>query len=215
MRFKSREQAAELLAERLTALYKNKNPLILGIPRGAMPMAKIIADGLGGELDVVLVHKLGHPDHPELAIGAIDESGATSLSDWASDIDPEYLEAEKARQLSMLRKRRAQYTPLRAPVDPFDRVVIVVDDGIATGSTMTAALRAVRAKKPKELVAAVAVASRQAVETLERECDRVVCLTVPDDFYAVGQFFDDFTQVSDRDVIEILRGGGAKISAVG
>ncbi len=215
MRFKSREQAAELLAERLSALYKNKNPLILGIPRGAMPMAKIIADGLGGELDVVLVHKLGHPDHPELAIGAIDESGATFLSDWASDIDPEYLEAEKARQLSMLRKRRAQYTPLRAPVDPFDRVVIVVDDGIATGSTMTAALRAVRAKKAKELVAAVAVASRQAVETLERECDRVVCLTVPDDFYAVGQFFDDFTQVSDRDVIEILRGGGVKISAVG
>lgn len=215
MRFRSREHAAELLAERLSADYNDKNPLVLGIPRGAMPMARIIADRLGGELDVVLVHKLGHPDHPELAIGAIDESGVTLLSDWASDIDPEYLEAEKTRQLSMLRKRRAQYTPLRPPVDPHDRIVIVVDDGIATGSTMTVALRAIRAKKPKKLVSAVGVASARAAETMARECDAVVCLSVPVDFYAVGQFFDDFTQVSDRDVIEILRGRETKISAVG
>jgi predicted phosphoribosyltransferase len=214
MRFKNREHAAHLLGKRLR-VYANKNPLVLGIPRGAVPMAKIIADALRGELDVVLVRKLGHPDHPELAIGAIDESGVTLLADWASDIDPEYLEAEKSYQLCVLRKRRAQYTPLRAPVDPRDRIVIVVDDGIATGSTMTAALRAIRAKKPKKLIAAVAVASPDAARAMLHECDAMLCLHVSADFFSVGQFFDDFAQVSDDDVVEILRGSESKISAVG
>jgi predicted phosphoribosyltransferase len=205
MRFKNREHAAHLLVERLSAFYKNKNPLVLGIPRGAVPMAKIIADELGGELDVVLVHKLSHPDQPELAIGAIDESGNAFLADWAADLDPEYVEAEKERQLAVLRARRAQYTPLHAPIDPRGRLVIVVDDGIATGSTMTAALRAVRAKKPKKIVGAVAVASREAARAMLHECDAMVCLSVPADFFAVGQFFGDFTQVSDRDVIAALQ----------
>jgi putative phosphoribosyl transferase len=215
MRFKDREHAAHLLVERLSVHDKNKNPLVLGIPRGAVPMAKIIAEALGGELDVVLVHKLGHPDQPELAIGAIDESGNAFLSDWASDVDPEYIEAEKQRQLSVLRERRAKYTPRREPVDPHGRIVIVVDDGIATGSTMTAALRAVRAKNPKKLIGAVAVASTQAARAMLHECDAMVCLNVPADFSAVGQFFDDFDQVSDHDVIEALRESDAKISALG
>jgi predicted phosphoribosyltransferase len=215
MRFKNREHAAYLLVERLSVHYKNQNPLVLGIPRGAVPMAKIIAEALGGELDVVLVHKLGHPDQPELAIGAIDESGHAFLSDWATDVDPQYIEAEKQRQLSVLRERRAKYTPRRAPVDPHGRIVIVVDDGIATGSTMTAALRAVRAKNPKKLIGAVAVASTQAARAMLHECDAMVCLNVPADFSAVGQFFNDFDQVSDRDVIEALRQSNAKISAAG
>jgi predicted phosphoribosyltransferase len=150
MRFRSREHAAQLLAERLSTDYKNKNPLVLGIPRGALPMAEIIADALGGELDVVLVHKLSHPEQPEFAIGAIDESGNTYLAEWASELEPETLAEEKHRQLAVLRRRRAQYTPLRPPIDPDGRIAIVVDDGIATGSTMIAALRAVRARKPKK-----------------------------------------------------------------
>lgn len=97
MRFKNREHAADLLVERLRPQYKNKNPLVLGVPRGALPMAKIIADALDGELDVVLVHKLSHPESAELAIGAIDESGKAFVSDWAADLDPEYLAAEKQR----------------------------------------------------------------------------------------------------------------------
>ena len=215
MRFRSREHAAELLVERLRTSYKNKNPLVLGVPRGAVPMAKIIADGLGGELDVVLVHKLSHPEQPELAIGAIDERGNAFVSEWAADLQPDYLEAEKERQLSVLRDRRAIYTPLRAPIEPRGRIVIVVDDGIATGSTMTAALRAIRARKPKKLVGAVAVASPDAARAMLRECDAMVCLNVPAEFYAVGQFFSDFSQVTDDDVVAILKQGGENVAAAG
>jgi putative phosphoribosyl transferase len=205
MRFKNRQHAAQLLVQRLRAAYKNKNPLVLGVPRGAVPMAKIIADGLGGELDVVLVHKLSHPEQPELAIGAIDEQGNAFVTEWAADLDTHYLEAEKQRQLAVLRERRKRYTPLRAPIDPHGRIVIVVDDGIATGSTMTAALRAIRARKPTKLIGVVAVASPEAARAMLHECDAMVCLNVPADFYAVGQFFDKFDQVSDEDVIAILK----------
>lgn len=205
MRFRSREHAAQILAERLSAAYKNKNPLILGIPRGALPMAEIIADALGGELDVVLVHKLSHPDQPEFAVGAIDESGRLYLADWATELTPQILEDEKQRQLDVLRRRRKLYTPLRPPIDPLGRIAIVVDDGIATGSTMIAALRAVRTKRPKKLICAVAVASPQALHAMSREADAVVCLTAPAEFFAVGQFFDDFAQLTDEDVVDILQ----------
>ena len=215
MIFQNREEAARLLARRLSAYYRNKHPLVLGIPRGAVPMAKIIADALGGELDVVLVRKLGHPSQPELAIGAIDESGKVFYSDYAYEIDEGYLEAEKRRQLEVIRNRRAQYTPHRPPIEPKDRIVIVVDDGIATGSTMTAALRAIRARQPKKLVVAVAVASSQAARAMREEADALVCLKVPAEFYAVGQFFKYFEQVSDEDVIKILASQEAIVSAVG
>ena len=215
MKFKSREHAAQLLAERLRAVYQSKNPLVLAVPRGAVPMAKIIADALGGELDVVLVHKLTHPEQPELAIGAIDESGNAFVSEWAADLSPDYLEAEKTRQLEILRRRREAYTPLRAPIDPHGRIVIVVDDGIATGSTMTAALRAIRARKPKKLVGAVAVASPEAARAMLHECDAMVCLNVPLEFHAVGQFFDDFNQVTDEDVVTILKQDVENVSAAG
>ena len=214
MIFQNREEAARLLARRLGAYYRNKHPLVLGIPRGAVPMAKIIADALGGELDVVLVRKLGHPSQPELAIGAIDESGKVFYSDYAYEIDEGYLEAEKRRQLDIIRNRRAQYTPHRPPIDPKGRIVIVVDDGIATGSTMTAALRAIRARQPKKLVVAVAVASSQAARAIREEADAMVCLKVPVEFYAVGQFFKNFEQVSDEDVIKILASQEAIVSAV-
>ena len=214
MLFQNREHAAHLLAQRLSAYYQNKNPLVLAIPRGAIGMAEIIADALGGELDVVLVHKLGAPGEPELAIGAIDETGNVFLSGYSLDIDSAYLEAERQAQLEVLRKRRARYTPSRGPIDPHDRIVIVVDDGIATGSTMTAALRAIRRSKPKKLVGAVAVASPSAARAMSREADAIVCLDVPAEFYAVGQFFEDFSQVSDEEVTAILQKREPTISAV-
>ena len=206
MPFKNRAQAARLLAERL-AKYRGDNPLVLAIPRGAVPMGKIIAESLGGQLDVVLVHKLGAPGEPELAIGAVDETGQVYIADYVEslDIGKDYIEAEKQTQLQALGKRRALYTPFRPPIDPSGRIVIVVDNGIATGATMIAALRAVRARKPAKLIAAAAVISPETLERIAREADEVVCLEVPEFFYAVGEFFEDFSQVSDEEVIESLR----------
>ena len=206
MPFQNREQAAHLLAKRLEK-YRGQNPLVLAIPRGAVPMARIIADSLGGEMDVVLVHKLGAPGEPELAIGAVDETGQVYLAEYVHDLEisDDYINAEKQTQLETLRKRRALYTPLRPPIDPCRRIVIVVDNGVATGSTMIAALRAVRAKKPARLIAAAAVASRETLRKIANEADETICLEVPARFYAVGQFFEDFSQVSDEQVVAILQ----------
>jgi predicted phosphoribosyltransferase len=207
MVFQDREEAARLLADRLRP-YRGQNPLVLAIPRGAVPMGAIIAEALEGELDVVLVHKLGAPGNPEYAIGSLDEAGHVYLSDAAraAGADAAYLERVKRDELATLRRRREQYTPVRPPIDPAGRVVIVVDDGVATGFTMLAALRALRAKKPARLVAAMAVAPPDTLRRLETEADEIVCLDVPEYFYAVGQFFADFPQVSDAEVIAALSG---------
>jgi len=216
MPFQNREQAAHLLARRLEK-YRGQNPLVLAIPRGAVPMARIIADSLGGEMDVVLVHKLGAPGEPELAIGAVDETGHVYLAEYVHDLEisDDYINAEKQTQLETLRKRRALYTPLRPPIDPCRRIVIVVDNGVATGSTMIAALRAVRARKPARLIAAAAVASRETLRKIASEADETICLEVPARFYAVGQFFEDFSQVSDEQVVAIMLENSSRKRAVG
>lgn len=204
--FKSRADSALKLAERLSK-YRGKNPLVLGIPRGAVPMARVISNALGGELDVVLVHKLRAPGQPELAIGSVDEEGHVYLNRIARDLgisDPE-IEAERKTQVRMLQSRRNYYTPVRPPVDPAGRIVIVVDDGLATGASMIAALRSVRTKKPLKLVMALPVASREGLEEAGKLADETVCLLVPELFYSVGQFYESFDQVSDDEVIKILR----------
>lgn len=206
MRFRDREQAAHLLGEKLAA-YKGQHPVVLAIPRGAVPMGKIIADALEGELDVVLVHKLGAPGNPELAIGAVDESGHLCLSEHVQtlNVSDAYIAAERDAQLKTLRQRRAQYSPVRPPLDVAGRIVIVVDNGIATAASMLAAVRAVRAKRPARLIAAVAVAPPETLERMRQEADEVICLFAPEGFYAVGQFFENFSQVSDAQAIQILR----------
>mgnify|MGYP003493613085 FL=1 len=205
MIFSNREQAARLLAEKLTP-YKGRNPLILAIPRGAVPMARIIADALGGEFDVVLVRKLGAPGNPEFAIGAIDETGWATLGPYAAlaGADEGYIERAKARELETIRKRRAQYSPLHPPIDPQGRIVIVIDDGLATGSTMLAALHALRQRAPQKLVCAVPVAPPDTLEKVGEQADEVVCLYAPENFQAVGQFYADFGQVEDDEVIALL-----------
>jgi predicted phosphoribosyltransferase len=206
MMFHDRNQAAILLAEQLKD-YQGKNPLILAIPRGAVPMAKIIADQLNGEFDVVLVRKLRAPDYPELAIGAIDESGWTYIADHAASVgaDSEYIESERRLQMATIKQRRAQYTPVRPPIDPAGRVVIVIDDGLATGATMIAALHGLRSRKPARLICAIPVSPPETLRKIQPLADQVVCLDTPNNFRAVGQFYADFPQVEDKDVIDILQ----------
>lgn len=203
--FRDRTGAAVRLADRLKT-YQGQHPLVLAIPRGAVPMGKLIADELGGELDVVLVRKLRAPNQPELAIGAVNESGWTFVADYAEiyGASADYLEAEKQTQLATLRQRRAQYTPVRAPLDPKGRIVIVVDDGLATGATMRAALQAVRASHPARLICAVPVSPPDTLSKMAALADEVVCLETPYSFQAVGQFYQHFPQVTDAEVIEVL-----------
>jgi predicted phosphoribosyltransferase len=214
MPFHDREHAARLLARELRA-YKGQNPLILAIPRGAVPMGKVLADALDGELDVVLVRKLGAPANPEYAIGAVSETGEVTLreSPDLASIPPVFVRAEVERQLQILRQRRARYTPDRPPADPRDRVVILVDDGIATGATFKAALAAVRARQPRKLIAAVGVAPRASLGGIRTLADEVVCLETPPLFFAVGELFEDFRQVEDDEVVAILREAGLRSTA--
>ena len=204
--FNTRADAARELARALEA-YRGRNPLILAVPRGSVMMGRVLADELEGELDVVLVRKLRAPFSPEFAVGSVDESGWTYIAEHAASAgaDAAYLEREKEKQLETLRKRRAQYTPARPPIDPKGRIVIVVDDGLATGASMIAALHAVRARQPEKLVCAVPVAAPDSLKRVEPLADEVVCLEAPESFYAVGQFYRDFPQVEDEQVIAILR----------
>jgi predicted phosphoribosyltransferase len=203
--FLDRIDAAQRLAKAL-APYRGQNPLVLAIPRGAVPMGKIIAAALDGELDVVLVRKLRAPFSPEFAVGAIDEDGWVYVAPHAraAGADEAYFAREQKAQLALLRQRRAQYTPARASIDPAGRVAIVIDDGLATGATMIAALHSVRARAPRRLVCAVPVAAAQSLEAVAPFADEVVCLQTPADFYAVGQFYRAFPQVEDEAVIAIL-----------
>jgi putative phosphoribosyl transferase len=205
MIFENRAAAAKQLSAALSQ-YRNKNPLVLAIPRGAVPMAKIIADELNGEFDVVLVRKLGAPGNPEFAIGSVDETGWVYLADYAERVgaNKEYVKGEVARQLETIRHRRSEYTPVRPPIDPAGRIVIVVDDGLATGSTMISALHALRSKNPAELICAVPVAPPDTVEKVGESADRVVCLSTPLNFSAVAQFYREFQQVTDEEVIALL-----------
>lgn len=203
IRFKDREEAAKQLAGRLAA-YKGQKPLILGVPRGAVPMARIIADALEGELDVVLVRKLRAPGQPELAIGAVDEAGSILKGSYFDVADEEYLRDEIRTQQGVIRARREIYTRARKAIDPAGRIVVIIDDGIATGSSMLAAIRSVRARKPRKLIVAIGVAPAQSLRQIETEADEVLCLYAPADFHAVGQFFDDFSEVTDDMVVVAL-----------
>jgi len=205
-RFHDRVDAGGQLAEHLSSL-QGQHPLVLAIPRGGVPIGRIVADRLDGELDVVLVRKIGAPGNEELAVGAIDESGAMQISPDAAlaGADERYIKREAARQLATIRVRRELYSPRHAAIDPAGRVVVVVDDGLATGATMRAALLAVRARRPARLVCAVPVASPRSLLEIADLADDLVYLSAPEDFRAVGQFYLQFPQVEDAQVIRLLQ----------
>ena len=204
-KFADRTDAAMQVAEKLSH-YRGKNPLILAIPRGAVPMGDVLADQLDGELDVALVRKIGAPGQPEYAIGAIDENGHVFMTESPRRLAAmtDYLEKEKTRQLAICRERRQQYTHIRPPISPVERIVIVIDDGMATGATMIAALRAVRAQHPAELICAVPVGHPESLREAAKFADAVSCVLAPTHFRAVGQFYHVFSQVDDKEVEAIL-----------
>ncbi len=205
--FADRREAALLLSERL-AEYATRHPVILGIPRGGIVIADTIANELQADLDVVLTRKLGAPGNPELAVGAVSEHGETLLDSriaGAVGANDEYIEREKARQLAEIEKRRDQYRSVLPKVPLQGRTVIVVDDGIATGATMRASIWAARAEGAVEVAIAAPVGAPDSVEMLREEADQVVCLLVPEYLYAIGQFYLDFQQVSDEEVMSILK----------
>lgn len=206
-RFTNRRSAGRLLAEAVAKL-EIEDPLILALPRGGVPVAFEIALRLKAPLDMLLVRKIGAPGREEYGIGAlvdganpqivIDEKTAQMVG-----ATPAYLKGEIARQLEELERRRAAYASA-PPISPAGRNVVLVDDGIATGGTVKVALQALRKSKAASVLLAVPVAPASALKELAAMCDEIVCLLVPEPFYAVGAHYDDFSQTSDAEVIQLL-----------
>src|SRR5262245_28924272 len=206
IRFRDREDAGRQLAAKLKERAL-KEPLVLGVPRGGIVVGAMLAREIKAELDVVLARKLRAPGQPELAIGAIGEEGKVFLNPYARDyLQPsdQYLKQEIEHQSAEIQRRRQLIRAIRGRAAIKDRSVIVTDDGIATGSTMIAALQIARAQEPHELIVAAPVASPDRLAEVAHWCDDVVCLLTPNDFYAIGQFYDDFTQVEDEEVMRLL-----------
>lgn len=205
--FVNREDAGHQLAEQLKEI-ELRDPLVLAIPRGGVPVGAALAHDLGAELDVVLSRKLRAPTQHELALGAIGEDGHVYLNPLARGypgLTPGYLQEEQQHQLAEIARRQKLFRGARSSASVKNRSVIVTDDGIATGSTMIAALEAVRHQQPRELIVAVPVAPPRQLGQVRSLCDRLICLKTPEEFWAVGQFYVDFTQVEDDEVVEMLR----------
>lgn len=208
MLFTDRQDAGRELAERLLILKEN-SPVVLAVPRGGVPVGFEIASALGAPLDLVLVRKIGSPNNEELAVGAIadgDDPELVTEAQLVADLDasPEYLEERKSEALEEIARRRRVYLGDRQPLDVAGRTAIVVDDGVATGATMLAALRGIRRRNPVRMVLAVPVGPEDALERLSWEVDETVCLHIPAIFNAVGQFYTRFPQLCDQEVTAIL-----------
>jgi predicted phosphoribosyltransferase len=206
--FLNRVDAGRRLATALAG-YKNQHPVVLALPRGGVPVAAEVATALGAPLDLILVRKIGVPAQPELAMGAVVDGSAPIIvrNDdviWQAGITAEAFDAVCEQQITELERRRQLYMKERRPVEIAERVALVMDDGIATGATMRAALRAMRQRRPRELVLAVPVAPAETIADLRHEVDALICLETPKLFGAIGYFYDDFRQLDDADVIEIL-----------
>jgi len=208
--FRDREHAAFQLAEKLKGR-PLQNPLVLAIPRGGVVTGAVLAQVLDAELDVVLSRKLHAPGQPELAIGAVCEEGRIYLNHNAQDfpdLSEDYILEESRQQLAEIARRKKLFRDIRPAALVAGRSIILTDDGIATGSTMIAALQTAKLKNPHEIIVAVPVVSPERIPEIRRWCDDLVYLLAPEDYWAIGQFYEDFSQVDDEQVIALLRQAG-------
>jgi len=205
--FTGRVEAGGMLSRELKN-YHGKDAVVLGIPRGGVVIGRELARELEAELDIVLSRKLGAPGNPELAIGAVSEDGRLFLHErllTRGFAEGPYIEEEKARQLAEIARRIDMYRKVRPKARLKNRIVIVTDDGLATGATMQAALWAARQERPRKLIAAVPVAPEDTVARLKDDADEIIVLRTPEFFAAVGQFYRQFDQIDDEEVLHILK----------
>lgn len=216
MLFRDREDAGQRLAKALAA-FKGEHCVVLALPRGGVPVAAKVAAALEAPLDLLLVRKIGAPRQPELAIGAVIDGGTPIIVRDQELIRLTGTSAKQfdqlcAREIAEIERRRKFYFGGRPPPSLRGRVAIVIDDGLATGNTMRAALQAARLREPKALVMAIPVAPPGTLESFLGEADQIVCLALPEPFGSVGQFYQDFTQVSDADVVRLLSESAKQIA---
>lgn len=207
MLFRDRTEAGRVLADRLAAYANYPDAMVLALPRGGVPVAFEVAETLNLPLDIFVVRKLGLPGHEEFAIGAIASGGARVLDQdliRQLSLSDEIIEHIVAREQRELERRERTYRGQRPMLDVRDRIVIIVDDGLATGSSMRAAIAALRQKRPKKLIVAVPVGARMTCSELEALADEVICLETPENFSAVGLWYRDFSQITDEEVIDLL-----------
>jgi len=205
MIFKDRNEAGYLLADKLEK-YKKTDAVILAIPRGGVPIAYIIAQTLNLPLEVVLSKKIGHPFHKEYAIGAVTLKSRI-LSDAATEVSTAYIEEETKKIRTLLQKRYDGYYGEKKPLQLNDKILIIADDGIATGNTILSTIKMLHDEKPKKIVVAIPVAPHSAIKKLENSpfIDEIICLSTPFNFRAVGQFYENFNQVDDIEVNQLLK----------
>ena len=205
--FFDRTEAGQFLAEKLSAYADRENVIVLALPRGGVPVAAEVAKRLNAPLDVFVVRKLGLPSHPELAMGAIASGGARVFNGEvvnALRIPDEVIDAVSAEELIELQRREKTYRAGRPPLELEGKTVIVVDDGIATGSTMLAAISALRQLNAARIIVATPVVAASTYSEMQRAADQVVAVMLPENFYAVGLWYKDFSQTTDEEVRDLL-----------
>lgn len=208
MIFHDRYEAAMKLIP-LLAKYKNEEGVVLAVPRGGVPIGYYIAMEYNFPLEILLTKKIGHPGSSELAIGAV--SLENEVIDDRHNISDAYIEEQVQIIRKSLQERYKKFMGDRKPMDLENKIVIIVDDGIATGNTILAAIKMIRAKHPKKIVVAVPVAPPRTARVIEKEVDDFVCVSIPEEFFGVGQFYHDFSQVTDREVIELLKEANSRV----
>lgn len=212
-RFRDRADAGRQLADRLGGYAGRDDVVVLGLPRGGIPVAHEVAERLGAPLDVFVVRKLGVPGQEELAMGAIASGDVRVLNEDVVRmlaIPPETVEAVARLERRELERREREYRGGRAPVDVRGKAVVLVDDGLATGATMRAAAAALRQRGPARLIIAVPTAAPETCQTLAADADEIACVTTPEPFYAVGFWYDDFSETTDAEVHDLLRRAAAR-----